>query len=101
METKEVLRVDVWSAAKLFAAINLVLSVIIGIIVAVAGMLGMAGGPEFSGLEILGGGIIAAIVIILILAVLGMIFGFILGAVYAVIYNLAAGVFGGLKIELE
>lgn len=101
METKEILHVDVWSAAKLFAAINLVLSVIIGIIAAIAGMFGVAAVPGTSVLATIGGGIVAAIIIIVVLAILGVILGFILGAIYAVIYNLAAGVFGGLKIELE
>ena len=56
METKEVKHVDVWSAAKLCAAISLVLTLIAGIIS---------------------------------------------GAISAFIYNLAAGVFGGLRIDLE
>lgn len=101
METKTVSHVDVWSAAKLFAAINLVLSIIIGIFAAIAAVFGAAAIPGVPTLVDFGSGIVAAIIAIIIIAIIGMILGFILGAIYAVIYNLAAGVFGGLKIELE
>lgn len=101
METKEVRHVDVWSAAKLCAAINLVITVIIGIIGAVLALLNLSVAETFSGLTGVGTGIVGLIISIVILAVIGMIIGFIVGAIVAVIYNLAAGVFGGLKVELE
>ena len=50
METKEVRHVDVWSAAKLCAAINLVITVIIGIIGAVLALLNLSVAGTFSGL---------------------------------------------------
>ncbi|MDR0981546.1 MAG: hypothetical protein LBL85_07260 [Methanocalculaceae archaeon] len=42
METKEVKHVDVWSAAKLCAAISLVLTLIAGIIFGIVAALGIA-----------------------------------------------------------
>ena len=101
METKEVRHVDVWSAAKLSAAIYLVISIIAGIITAVVALLNMAVLPGTPVFEVFGGGIIAAVVAVIVMAVIGMIVGFICGAIMAVIYNLAAGVFGGLKVDLE
>lgn len=101
METKEVKHVDVWSAAKLCAAIYLVIAIIVGIVSAVAAVLGMAVLPGASGLTVFGGGIVVAILAVVVLAVIGMILGFIFGTISAIIYNLAAGVFGGLKVDLE
>ncbi len=101
METKEVKHVDVWSAAKLCAAIYLVIAVIVGIISAVVAVLGMAAFPGMSALAVFGTGIVAAVIAVIIFAIIGMIIGFISGAVSAFIYNLAAGVFGGLKVDLE
>lgn len=101
METKEIKRVDIMSAAKLSAAIALVFFVIIGIISAVFAILNYAVMPGYSLFANLGGSILSAVLLVVILAVIGMIVGFILGALYAFIYNLAAGVFGGLKVEVE
>lgn len=101
METKEVKHVDVWSAAKLCAAIYLVISVITGIITAVAVVFGMSAIPGVSALSAFGGGIVAAVIAVIIFAIVGMILGFICGAITAFIYNLAAGVFGGLRVDLE
>ncbi len=101
MDTKEVRHVDVWSAAKLSAAIYLVFAVIYGIIAMIIAVFGMAAIPGTSAVVTLVGGIIAMLISVVIVAVLGMIIGFIFGAIAAFIYNLAAGVFGGLKIDLE
>ena len=101
METKEVKHVDVWSAAKLCAAIYLVISVIFGIISAVVAIFGMAAVPGTSLLTAFGGGILVTIIVVLIIAIAGMIIGFISGAIVAFIYNVASGIFGGLKVELD
>lgn len=101
METKEIKRVGVMSAAKFSAAIALVFSVIIGIISVVTAVLSHAVVPGSSLLVTLGGGVVAVVLVVLIFAIVSMIVGFIAGALYAFIYNLAAGVFGGLKVEVE
>lgn len=101
METKEVNHVYVWSVAKLYSAISLIISIVVGIVFTAAALVGMAPLPGMSTLAMFGSGVVIAVLAVVILAVIGMIGGFILGAVLAVIYNLAAGIFGGIRVDLE
>ncbi|MDV0442702.1 hypothetical protein [Methanorbis rubei] len=101
METKEVKHIDVWSAAKLSAAIYLVISIIVGIISALIAIFNMTAIPGLSMLTSFGEGILITVLTVVIVAIIGMIVGFIVGAIIAFIYNLAAGIFGGLRLEVE
>lgn len=88
-------RFGVFSVAKIFAAISLVIGLILGILALLLGGIMTMFVPEaatFVGVGIVG---------IIIMAIGAAISGFIYGAIAAFIYNLAAGWFGGVEIELE
>jgi hypothetical protein len=98
----ELKRVGVLSVAKIAAAIMLVVGLIAGIIVALFGAFltaasPMLGIPWASTGAMTMGGIFAIVVITIMYAI----FGFIWGAICAFLYNVAAGWFGGIELELE
>lgn len=89
-------RIHVLSAAKIFGIITAAFGLLAGIIMFLFGgilgsLLGDAGGI----------GIVGGVGAIIILPIMYGIFGFIGGAIQAFIYNLAAGVIGGIRIETE
>lgn len=92
-------RFGVFSVAKIFAAISLVIGLIAGIIFLLLGSAATLFMGPYAPQAAMGVG--AGLVAIIILAVGGAIGGFIYGAIAALIYNLAAGWFGGVEMELE
>lgn len=89
-------RIDVLSAGKIYAIIAAAVGLIAGVILFLfGGMLSHMGGNS-SSLGMVGG----AMGIILLPIMYG-IFGFIGGIIQALIYNLAAGWVGGLRIDTE
>jgi len=92
----EIRSINVLSLAKIFAAISLVIGFIAAVLAVLIALLGIAAAP-FYPLPIEGMTLVWAIVPILVLTVVYAIIGFIAGAIIAVIYNLAAGIFGGLE----
>lgn len=98
----EIKRLGVLSVAKMNAAITLVLGLIGGILwlgmVALAGFAGAMGGAPAAGL-MMGG--ISGIFVFVFLVILYAVVGFIVGAIIALLYNLAAGWFGGIEVELS
>ena len=91
----ELKKVGVFSVAKIFAVISLILGLIFGIIVLIAGGVVALFSPEAA--AAMAG---AGIVLVIVMAIGGAIWGFIYGAIAAFIYNLAAGWFGGIEVEL-
>lgn len=92
-------RFGVLSVAKVCAAISLVIGLIAGILLILfGGLITLFMGP-YAPEAAMGVGL--GIVAIIILAIGGAIGGFIYGAVAAFIYNLAAGWFGGVEMDLE
>ncbi len=91
----ELKKVGVFSVAKIFAVISLILGLIFGIIVLIAGGVVALFSPEAA--AAMAG---AGIVLVIVMAIGGAISGFIYGAIAAFIYNLAAGWFGGIEVEL-
>ena len=99
-------RFNVFSVAKIQGFLGFVIGLLIGV---VYGLIFMIFGAAISSLapqadsQAMGG--VGAIVIGLIIMIAVPIFygilGFIGGAIGALVYNLAAGVVGGLKFELE
>ncbi len=91
-------RIDVLSAAKITGIIAAAFGLLAGILMFLfSSLLGGVMGSD-------GGGFLAAVggfMGIIILPIMYGIFGFIGGAIQAFIYNLAAGVIGGIRVETE
>lgn len=93
-------KLDVLSVGKITGIIAAAFGLLAGLILLLfgglfAGLAGAAG--EGSPLAALGGGVFGLIALPVIYGV----FGFIGGVIQALVYNLAAGVIGGIRIETE
>lgn len=95
----EIRSIQVFSLAKIFAAVSLVIGFIAAVLAVLIAIFGVAAAP-FYPLPVGEMTLVWAIIVILVLTVVYAIIGFIAGAIIAVIYNLAAGLFGGLEIDL-
>jgi hypothetical protein len=101
-------RVGIFSVAKieglLMFVVGLFIGVIYGLIFIIFGAAIMASMPQRSGGDqALGaaGPIVIGIIMMIAFPIFYGIMGFIGGAIGAVIYNIAAGIVGGIKLELE
>jgi hypothetical protein len=104
MAKVQIKRVGVFSCAKIYsitlAAMGLVVGVIYGLIFMVLGGAMMAGGGRDAGTAGASSLVIGLIMMIAIPVFYGII-GFIGGIIGGLVYNVAAGVVGGLELELE
>ncbi len=99
-------RFNVFSVAKIQGFLGFVIGLLIGV---VYGLVVMIFGAAISSLapqsdsQAIGGvgAIVIGLIIMIAVPVFYGILGFIGGAIGALVYNLAAGVVGGLKFELE
>lgn len=95
-------RIGVWSVARLYGALSAAGGLIVGAIIALVSLVGGASGA-FSEAEAMSGplsmmlGVGAIIFLPLGYGVLGIC----VGAIGAVLYNLFAGMFGGIQLEIE
>lgn len=97
-------RFGVFSAAKIYsvvmAGVGLIFGIIYGLFFIIFGAAMMAGSGRNAGVA--GVSTLAiGLVMMLVIPVFYGIIGFIFGAIGALIYNMAAGVIGGLELELE
>ncbi len=105
MNKLRIRKVGVMSAAKIYAVMMLVISLLIsipyGLFIIVYSVFGarLVGGD--AGLAVGGGGIVAGILVMIGLPIMYGIFGFIFGAIGALVYNVFAGFVGGVEIEVE
>ena len=104
MAKVQIKRMGVFSCAKIYsitlAAMGLIVGVIYGLIFIVLGGAMMAGGGRDSGLA--GGStLVIGLVMMIAIPVMYGIIGFIAGIIGALVYNVAAGVVGGLELEIE
>jgi hypothetical protein len=96
-------RLGVFSVAKIYsivmAGIGLIVGIPLGLIMIIFGAAIMAGGRDTAA----GGGIGIGMGIFYMvgLPILYGVIGFIFGAIGALIYNVAAGIIGGVEMELE
>ena len=90
-------RVGVWSAARLYAAIMAAFSLLVAIPIALFSLVGAGLAPEAQSWM----GPIFGIGAIVFLPVLYGVMGLVIGAVFAVLYNVFAGVVGGLSVDVE
>jgi hypothetical protein len=104
MAKVQIKRMGIFSCAKIYsitlAAMGLIIGVIYGLIFMVVGGAMMAGGGRQSGTAGASSLVIGLVMMIAIPVFYGVI-GFIGGLIGALVYNVAAGVVGGLELELE
>ena len=97
-------RLGVWSVARLYGAILASMGLLVGALVALASALGgMAGAMRDTG-SAPGSGILAMVFgvgAIVILPIFYGCLGVIMGSIAAALYNLFAGMFGGIELETE
>jgi hypothetical protein len=99
-------RVGVWSASRLYGGIMASLGVIVGIFFALAATLGglagaAANSESGSGLAAGGLGALFGVGAIILAPLFYGCIGLIAGAIGAALYNLFAGLFGGLELEIQ
>ena len=94
----------VFSCAKMYsitlAAVGLLIGVIYGLIFMVVGGAMLAGGGSNSGMAG-GSSFVIGLLMMIVIPVFSGILGFIGGLIGGLVYNVAAGVVGGLELELE
>ncbi len=102
MAKMQIKRVGVLSVAKIFtiilAAFGLLIGLIYGLVLMTIGAAQMSmrgGGPG------VGFGIVGGFMAIIFVPIFYGAIGFISGLIYGVVYNFAAGVVGGIELELE
>lgn len=104
MATMMVKRVGVLSLAKVqgvvMAAIGLIVGLLYGLFFIIFGAVMMSTGGEGAG-SAAAGGVVGGVAMIIIIPIFYAVLGFAIGALSALIYNAAAGVIGGLELELE
>ena len=99
-------RLGVLSVAKIQGLLMFVIGLIIGVLYGLAFMVfgaaiaAMAPGNEGQALGGVGS-VVGGLVIMIVFPILYGFMGFIGGAIGALVYNFAAGVVGGIKLELE
>ena len=104
MAKVQIKRMGVFSCAKIYsitlAAMGLIVGVIYGLIFIVLGGAMMAGGGRDAGMA--GGStLVIGLVMMIAIPVMYGIIGFVAGIIGALVYNVAAGIVGGLELELE
>lgn len=96
----ELIYINPLSAAKIAAAISIVLGFIAAVIICFLGLFSVLSSLVFPGSTIeAGADLLSGIVQVFLTTVALAIMGFIAGGIAAFIYNIAAGVFGGLDLD--
>jgi hypothetical protein len=104
MNRLRIRKLGVLSIAKIYAVMMLVMSLLIsipyGLFIMFFGV-AMMGTGEKAGFAAGGGSIVFGLLIMIGLPIFYGIMGFILGAISALVYNIFAGMVGGVEIEVE
>lgn len=104
MNKLRIRKLGILSVAKIYAAIMLVMSLLIsipyGLFIMIFGM-AMMGSGERAGFAAGGGSIVLGLVVMIGLPIFYGAIGFVAGAIGALLYNLFAGMVGGIEIEIE
>ncbi len=105
MTNLRIRRLGVLSVAKIYATVLLVVSLLIsipyGLIIIIYSLVGGSAVGGNAGFAVGGGGIVIGLLIMIGLPVMYSILGFVGGAIGALLYNLFAGIVGGIEIEVE
>src|SRR5688572_27179154 len=99
-------RIGVWSAARLYGGLSAVMGLLFGAIVAIVALLGgMAGAAvpdaSTSGFPTGALGALFGVGAIVLLPIFYGVLGIIMGALTAALYNLFAGLFGGIELDIQ
>ncbi|HSK73167.1 MAG TPA: hypothetical protein VK892_15825 [Pyrinomonadaceae bacterium] len=104
MNRLRIRKLGILSVAKMYAVMMLVISLIIsipyGLFIMVFG-LAMMGSGESAGFAAGGGSIVIGLLVMVGLPIFYAVMGFVFGALGALIYNIFAGMVGGIEIEVE
>jgi hypothetical protein len=97
-------RIGVWSAARLYGGLCAVIGLIFGAIIALASMVGAG----FAGMADSGSGgmppmlgALFGIGAVIFLPIMYGVMGVVAGALTAAFYNLFAGMFGGIELDIQ
>jgi len=108
MNKLRIKKLGIISVAKIYAVMMLVMSLLIAIpygliiiVISLVGGLGAGSQDGLSGLAVGGGGVVMGIVVMIVLPIVYACLGFIGGIISALIYNIFAGIVGGIEIEVE
>lgn len=105
MNKLRIKKLGILSVAKMYAAIMFVMSLLIsvpyGLFIMFFGGMMMMGGGGRNGMAAGGGSIVLGLVFMIGLPIFYAIIGFIGGAIGALLYNIFAGLVGGVEIEVE
>ena len=105
MNRLRIKKLGVLSVAKMQGVMGLVIGLIIGVIygliIIAYSLLGASILKGNSSLAVGGGGVVVGIIAMIAIPIIYGIIGFIGGAIGALLYNLFAGMVGGVEIEVE
>ncbi len=106
MSKLRIKKMGILSVAKIYALMMLVISLIIsipyGLIIMIFGAALLSGGGGGSeGLAAGGGSIVIGLLVMIGVPIFYGLMGFVFGAISALVYNIFAGMVGGIEIEVE
>ena len=98
-------RVGVWSAARLYGGLSATMGLLFGAVLALIALAGGMAGAADSGSA---GGPVSALMgamfgvgAIIVLPIFYGVLGVVMGALTAALYNLFAGMFGGIEMDIQ
>ena len=96
-------RFGVWSVAKLYGALLAAMGLLFGAVIALASMIGGAAGALGDGPASAAGpmAMLFGVGAIIFLPIFYGVLGVVMGAITAGLYNLVAGLLGGIEVETE
>lgn len=105
MNRLRIRKLGVLSVAKMYAVMMLVISLLIaipyGFFIIIFSLIGAGSAGGDAALALGGGGIVMGLVVMIVVPIMYALMGFIFGALGALIYNIFAGMVGGIEIEVE
>ena len=104
MTTMTIKKIDAIQCGKVMAVLTALTYLIAGILMTL--FLGLFSAmlyaiPGMNASALVAGGVIGGLIMTVVMVIFGLIFGFISGIICAWIYNVVAGMVGGIKLDLE
>jgi len=105
MNKLRIKKLGVLSVAKIYAVMMLIIALIFsipyGLFIIIFSLTGASNMGGNNALALGGGGVVAGILVMIGFPIMYAIFGFVGGIIGALIYNVLAGIVGGVEIEVE